>query len=61
MSSKERWDKHTRKYMWINDYDFAELNTRKQREGYNKHRDNNQMEKEFSLETFTGEIFKAPF
>lgn len=61
MSSKERWDKHTRKYMWINDYGFAELNTRKQREGCNKHRDNNQMEKEFSLETFTGEIFKAPF
>lgn len=40
--------------MWINDDDFAELNIWKQREGCNKHRDNNQVEKKSSLEKFNG-------
>lgn len=48
-TSRERRDKHTQKYMWINDLDFAELNIWKQREGCHKHRDNNQVEKEFLL------------
>lgn len=50
--------------MWISDYDFEELNIQKWREGPNKHKDNNQVEKKsFSWESFRGKdiFFKALF